>query len=129
MITKLKSIHQKFGKQALLRTLLVGIGMLVMGIAGVYAFGRMDILAIPFVLTWIGYLLRKQIAKQVEKLPAAFNAGLFIYGVVLLLGARIGVENEWKLFIITITTALVFNLQYWALSDSDVYNPANPSVR
>jgi hypothetical protein len=129
MMARFTRIYREFGKAALARTLLVGIGMLAMGVAAVVLFRRVDTLLIPIGLTAIGFVARTSIANQVEKLPVAFNLGLTIYSIVLILGDRFGIAHEWKLFIITLTTTLVFNFQFWSLSDPDVYNSEKHTAR
>jgi hypothetical protein len=79
-----------------------------------------DILLAPVVLTAAGYFARARIVALIERIAVAVKAGLFVYGLVLFFGERAGIENDWQLLIITVTTALLFNLQFWAFSDSRI---------
>jgi hypothetical protein len=76
-------------------------------------------------ITLISFICRRRLSNYVGSLSSVIRIGLFTYAVVLFLGDSLGISNEWKLFIITITTALVFNLQFWSLSDPDVYRIPN----
>lgn len=125
MLQRILRIRNEFGMVALLKTALVGVGMLVMSIAGIYVFGRLDILLITIAITLAAFFCRGQIAGQVERLPGIFKLGLLVYGAILFFGDFLRISDSWTLFIITVTTALVFNMQYWALSDSRVYNASN----
>ena len=92
-----------------------------MSAAGIYFYNRVDILVITLAVTGITFLLHNQIANHAASLANIFKFGFIVYGLVLFLGDRLQIPNDWKLFVITLTTALVFNLQFWALSDPDVY--------
>lgn len=70
----------------------------------------------------LGFLLRNQIADGVEYYSRPITAGLFIYGIILFLGDMLGIENNVKLAIITATTVIIFDLQFWSLSDTTVVN-------
>ena len=48
--------------------------------------------------------------------------GLFIYAVVLFLGKQFGLDNGMQLLIITLTTVVIFDIQFWSLSDPGVFN-------
>ena len=45
-----------------------------------------------------------------------------MYGVVLALGERFGLDRESQLLIITVTTVVLFDLQFWSLTDPSVVN-------
>ena len=52
-----------------------------------------------------------------------FAAMLFAYGLVLTFGERFGLDREAQLLFITVTTVVLFNIQFWSLSDPSVENP------
>lgn len=125
MLKKFMRIKEEFGNVILYKTLLLGIGMLVMSIAAVYFYNRVDILILAAAITIISCLIRRQIVAFAELLPAIFNAGLVSYGIALSLGGILDISNGWTLFIITITTAIMFNMQFWILSDTTIVNLEN----
>ena len=106
----------------LLRIILFLVGVIGMSIFGY--FGLSSILAgiITLVGLILGFLFRNQIAEGIEYYSRAVTIGLFIYGIVLFLGDRFGIENNTKLVIITLTTVVIFDLQFWSLSDPNVVN-------
>ncbi|MES2626436.1 MAG: hypothetical protein V4628_14215 [Pseudomonadota bacterium] len=125
MLKRFTKIKNEFGNIVLSRILLVGIGMIVMSVAAVYFYQRHDMPLITIAITLIAFIYRVHISNYIGNLAGVFRIGFIVYGVILFLGDRLGIANDWKLFIITITTALVFNLQFWGLSDPDVYKITN----
>ena len=124
MLSRLKRIREEFGLGVLLRTLLLLVGFLGMSIAGIVFFSSYTPIGISLIGLIVGYLLREKISEKVEVLPKVLTTSLFIYGVVLFLGDRLGLEHITKLSIITAATVLVFVLQFWSLSDPRVYRVA-----
>jgi hypothetical protein len=70
----------------------------------------------------LGFLLRRKIADGAEHYPRVITVGLFVYPIILLLGDQLGLKQSTKLAIITVTTVLIFNLQFWSLSDPSIVN-------
>ena len=128
MIARFRRIHREFGTQGLLKTLLLLFGLVAMAVMGIVMLESFDAAAIAVVGLALGALARRPIAKRVELLPRVVHVGLFIYAVVLFLGGRFDMDNEVKLLIVTLTTVVLFNLQFWALSDPGVYNPARKGI-
>ena len=129
MIRRFQRIQSEFGTTTLLKTLLLLFGLAGMGVMGIVMFQRFDAATIASAGLVLGALLHKRIAQRVELLPTMVNLGLFTYSVVLFMGDRLGIDRPMKLIIITLTTVLVFNLQFWSLSDPDVYNPERKSEK
>jgi len=124
MIVRLRRIHHEFGMQGLLKTLLLLFGLVAMALMGIFMFGRFDAAVIAVAGLALGALARREIAKRALLLPKAVRAGLFVYAIVLFLGGQLGIDPAVKLIVITLTTVVLFDLQFWALSDPGVYNQA-----
>ena len=122
MIDRLRRIRTEFGTQALLKTLLLMFGLAGMAAAGILVFGRFDAAIVAVAGLVIGALARRHIVKRALLLPKAVKTGLVVYGLVLFLGDKVGFDHGMKLFVITLTTVVLFNLQFWALSDPGIVN-------
>jgi low affinity Fe/Cu permease len=72
----------------------------------------------------IGWVLRRKIVDWFEIISWALPAALSIYGIVLTIGGILGLSHEGQLLIITATTVIVFELQFWCFSDPSIV--ANP---
>ncbi|MHB0958921.1 MAG: hypothetical protein ACYC0X_26580 [Pirellulaceae bacterium] len=123
MISRFRSIYRKFGMLALLRTLLLLFGLVGMAVLGIVMLGRFDAAVTAVVGLTLGAIFRRPIAERVELLTKVVPIGLFIYAIVIFLGKQFGLDNGMKLFIITLTTVVILDIQFWSLSDPGVYNP------
>jgi hypothetical protein len=108
---------------ALLRTLLLLFGLVGMAVLGIVVLGRLDAAVTAVVGLILGAIFHRPIAERVGLLTKVVPVGLFIYTVVLFLGKQFGLDHGMKLFIITLTTVVIFDIQFWLLSDPGVYNP------
>ena len=125
MINRFKRIKTEFGNKAFYKTLLLIIGMLLMAIVPVFYYKNPIFLLTVILGLFIGYMLRKQIVNLSELLPKITSIGLYGYGIILFIGDRIGINDESKILIITITTVIIFNFNYWVLSDKTIINLDN----
>jgi hypothetical protein len=117
------AIHIKFGKKALFKTLILFIGLVVMSAMGLLLFSSVGAMTISVVGLVLGYLLREQIARHTEQFPLFIRVGLLTYPVILFLGKQLGITHNVQLLIITLTTVILFDLQFWSLSHPNVYAP------
>ena len=124
MIARFRRIQAEFGTRALLKTLLLLAGLIVMAVMGMVMFERPDDAVIAIVGIALGALARRQIANSIGWLPKATSTGLFVYGIVLFLGDKLGMDNSMKLYIITLATVVLFDAQFWSLSDPGIVNTA-----
>jgi hypothetical protein len=127
MLNRFKRIQHEFGTKALIRTLLLLVGLIGMTLMGFFFFASILAGLIAMVGVVLGFLFRQQIAQGVEHYPRAVFIGLFVYGIILFLGDRLGLEKDAKLAIITATTVIIFDLQFWSLSDPSVVNTERPT--
>lgn len=121
-MNRFRRIHSEFGAKALIRTVVLLIGLVGMALLDYFALGGIRAGLIAGVGLGVGFLFRRKIAEGVEYYPRVMSAGLFISSVVLLLGDLLGLANTVKLAIITATTVVIFDLQFWSLSDPSVMN-------
>ena len=114
-------IRNEFGKVAFLRVVLMIIALIALPAIGYFGFSSFLPAAIIIVGSVIGFLLRRQVVDHFEWFRWALPSALFIYGVVLFIGERIiGMSKLTQLVTITAVTVIVFNIQFWALSDPSI---------
>ena len=122
LLDRFQRIRSEFGMSALVRTLVLLIGLAGMGLLGLLAFSTAAAALLASVGLALGLLLRGVIARGVDYYPRVITAGLFVYGIVLSLGELIDLNREIQLLFIAATTVVMFNLQFWSLSDPSVEN-------
>jgi hypothetical protein len=120
MIARFHRIRDEFGRGVLARTILLVVGMLGMSVMGVLLLHSWWPTLIVIIGLAAGFLLRRQIVATFEWTSWALPAALFIYGVLLFVGERMGLSRAAQLIIITLTTVVVFDLQFWSLSDPSI---------
>lgn len=121
-MNRFRRIRNEFGLSALIRISLLLVGLLGMTLFDFFAFSGIWAGLIAVGGLALGFLLRRKIPEGVEHYPRIITVGLFVYSIVLFLGDRLGLGNSMKLAIITATTVVIFNLQFWSLSDPSVIN-------
>lgn len=121
-MNRFRRIQNEFGTGALIRILVLLIGLLVMALFDFFAFSGIRASLIAVVGLALGFLFRRKIANGAEHYARAISAGLFVYGIILFLGDRLGLGHSAKLAVITATTVVMFDLQFWSLSDPLVVN-------
>jgi len=121
-MNRFRRIQSEFGAIALIRTSALLIGLLGMAVLDFFAFSNIRAGLIAAVGLALGFPFSRKIAEGVEYYPRAMSAGLFVYSIVLLLGDLLGLDRGAKLAIITATTVVLFDLQFWSLSDASVVN-------
>ncbi|HUR97169.1 MAG TPA: hypothetical protein VMZ26_03770 [Pyrinomonadaceae bacterium] len=120
MINRFSRIHQEFGIKVSARIVLLLIGLVATPVIGWVAFSSLwPALAVVLGLV-LGWVLRRTIVDRFEALSWALPAALFAYGIVLFIGERLGLPREAQLLIITVTTVIVFDLQFWWFSDPSI---------
>ena len=111
-------IRREFGLKEFIRTIIMLIALVGVVLLGAIGLQSPWAAIIAIVGLGIGWLLRKTIVEFGESLFWALPAALFVYGIVLFVGERVlGLSREAQLLIITVTTVITFNLQFWILSD------------
>ncbi len=126
MIERFRRIKSEFGGLQFGRTVLLLVGVVAMAAMGIFAFGSPWAAVVAVLGLIAGWLLRSQIVDHFEILSWAMPAALFIYGIVLFVGERVlGLSGELQVLIISITTVMVFDIQFWSLSDPSIVNIEN----
>jgi hypothetical protein len=115
-------LQKEFGTKALIRAAILLLGLLGMTLFDYFAFSSVKASLIVVIGLALGFLFRRKIAVGVEYYPRVMSVGLFVYSIVLFLGEQLGLEKSTRLAIITATTVVIFDLQFWSLSDSSVVN-------
>ncbi|HEX5709347.1 MAG TPA: hypothetical protein VFX96_18745 [Pyrinomonadaceae bacterium] len=106
----------------LARMCLLLIGLLAMALIDYFEFSSLRAAVIAAAGLVLGFWLRRPIAERVEHYRRVVPAGLFLYSAVVFLGDSLGLAHSTKLAIITATTVVIFDLQFWSLSDPSVVN-------
>jgi hypothetical protein len=119
---RFRRIHSEFGTIVLLRTSLLLIGLLGMALFDYFAFSSIRAGLIATGGLALGFMFRRLIVDRVQYYRRAISIGLFVYPLTLFLGDRVGLNNSAKLALITATTVVIFDLQFWSLSDTSVVN-------
>ncbi len=122
ILKRFRRIKTEFGTYNFVRLIIMLVGLVGMTLLGIFKFSSVLAGIITIIGLLIGFLLKDQIPKGIEYYPKITSVGLFIYGIVLLLGDWFKIGNYWKVIIITVTTVIIFNLQFWSLSDPAVVN-------
>lgn len=125
MINRFKRIKAEFGGWVFFRVLLLFLGLLGLFLLNIFILRSFLIFIIIAVGLLAGVLLKNKIADGAEFYPKIITVGLFIYGLVAFLGDRFGFDKQTKLAIIAATTVIIFDLQFWSLSDPSIINQEN----
>lgn len=129
MISRFTRIKNEFGTGVLLRILLLLIGLVGMSLLGWFALGTLWPVGISIAGLLAGWLLRGAIVEHGESLTWALPVSLTIYGIVLFIGEKVlGISRETQLLVITVTTVITFNIQFWWLSDPRVINTKKEEI-
>lgn len=121
-MNRFRRIKNEFGVAALLRTSVLLIGLGALTLFDYFAFSSIRAGLIAIVGLTLGWLFRRKIPEGVEYYSRATSAGLALYSITLFLGGLLGLEHSAQLAIITATTVVIFDLQFWSLSDPSVMN-------
>jgi len=103
------------------KTAFLAVGLVGMAAFGLLGFSSPLAAYVAAIGLTLGFLLRKQIPLGVEMYPLVVQVGLVTYGVTLVAGRYVGLDRNVELSIITGTTVVLFNLQFWGSSDPRVY--------
>jgi hypothetical protein len=120
MIDRFSRIHREFGLKVSARILLLLVGLVGLPLGGWLAFSSLWPATAVGVGLILGWLLRRKIVYLFDVLSWVLPAALSAYGVVLFIGERLGLSREGQLLIITVTTVIVFDLQFWWYSDPTI---------
>ena len=104
MIQRLQRIRSEFGTGIFAKTLFLAFGLVLMSVFGFVFFHSplaTYVAAGGLVLGWLG---RSVIVDLIEVFPKISRIGLFLYGVVLVVGHQVGLDRNIELAIITATT-------------------------
>ena len=123
MIKRLARVRREFGTVLFLRVLVLLAALIVMPVLGWFWLGTPLPAVVSIAGLLLGYALRAEIVDHRESLTWAVPIGLTVYGIVLTAGEKLlGFTHTTQLLIITITTVIVFDIQFWWLSDPEVIN-------
>jgi hypothetical protein len=120
MIDRFTRIHQKFGFGASARMALLIVGLIGMSLLGVFGLDSWWPAVISVIGLVLGFLLKRRIVDIFEWTSWGMTRGLFVFGVLLFIGERLGLSRPAQLIIITLATVVTFDLQFWSLSDPSV---------
>ena len=113
-------IRREFGVVILARTVLLLAGLFAMTLLDHFAFESLRAGVIAAAGLALGFLFRRRIPAGIERYPPFVSAGLFVYPIILFAGDQLGMSRSAQLALITAVTAVIFDLQFWSLSDPSV---------
>ena len=119
---RFRRIYDEFGAGALVRTLILLIGLCALPLFDYLGFSSLRAGVIAVVGLALGWLLRHLIVEGVEYYHGILRAGLIAYSIILFVGGLLGLNGSAQLAVITATTVIIFDLQFWSLSDPSVVN-------
>ncbi|HKY29095.1 MAG TPA: hypothetical protein VJM12_14235 [Pyrinomonadaceae bacterium] len=119
---RFRRIETEFGTGALVRTLVLLISLPALSLFDYLGFSSIRAGVIAIAGLALGWLLRHVIADGVEYYHGILRVGLIVYSIVLLVGGFLGLSGSAQLAVITATTVIIFDLQFWSLSDPSVVN-------
>jgi hypothetical protein len=122
MINRFRRIQKEFGVAALLRTSVLLTGLFALTLFDYFAFSSIRAGLIAIVGLFLGWLFRRKIPEGVDYYSSSTPGGLALYSITLVLGSLLGIERSTELAVITATTVVIFDLQFWSLSDPSVIN-------
>ena len=118
ILQRFARIRREFGTKEFVRTIVLLVAVIGLALLGLFGFENPWAAFVAVVGLLLGWLMRKKIVELGESLLRALPVAFFVYGIVLFLGERVlGLSREAQLLIITLTTVISFNLQFWVLSD------------
>jgi hypothetical protein len=123
-MNRFQRILSEFGVATLLRTALLLAGLFAMTAFDYFAFDSFRAGVIAAAGLAFGFLFRRRIPEKVELYARGASVGLFLYPIILFVGGLLGLDKSARLAFITAVTAVIFDLQFWSLSDPSVVNVA-----
>jgi hypothetical protein len=98
------------------------VGLVGMSLLDFFAFSSYRAGLIVFSGTLLSFLFRGKIPEGIEYYQKFRSASLFVYALILGLSKPLGFSYSVQVAIIAVTTVIIFNLQFWSLSDSSIVN-------
>ncbi len=127
MFRRFRRIREEFGTLLFLRTLFLLVALVGIGVIAYFGADSLWPAVVAVVGLGLGWVLRKVIVDSFERLAAVLPAALFIYGVVLFAGEKFfGLSRAGQLIVIATVTVIVFEIQFWSLSDPSIVNLEKP---
>ena len=123
-MNRFRRIRDEFGAGALARTALLLAGLPAMALFDYFAFSSLRAGLIAAAGLALGFLLRRRIPAGIDHYPPVLSALLFVYPIILFAGGLLGLGKSAQLAVITAVTVIIFDLQFWSLSDPSVENGA-----
>lgn len=124
MINRMRLIREVGGAPAFVSTLIVLLGCIAFPVFEFSAFGTLYCAAFVAALTTLGWLFRKRIMEFGAEYQKRTRVILFLYGAVLVSTKYLGGGYHAQLVVITIATAIMFNLNLWSVSEAVIEDRA-----
>ena len=121
MFYRMALIRSATGNGPFIRTLIFLFASMGLPIAEWFIFGACYGGPVVIVLTILGWMLRSIIRRLGDYFQVVMMIVLVAYGGLLLMFKTQGYSNHAQLVLITAATAIVFNLNYWYISETVIY--------
>lgn len=122
MLKRFHRIQNEFGTRAFVGSCILFIGSIGVALADLFIFSSLGSALIAIIGLLFGALLRAKIVEGFEYLDRLRSGTLLVYPIIMFFGKQLGLSTSALLAIITLVTVIVFNLQFWALSDISIIN-------
>jgi hypothetical protein len=120
MFRRMKLIYDVGGIWPAISTWVVLLGAIAFPVAEWLLFRSVFCLMVVIGVTFLGWLMRRRIMEIGPVYSIYSTRILFAYGVVLFLTKRLGFGHHAQLVVITLATVLMFNLNFWTVSEAAI---------
>jgi hypothetical protein len=121
-VKRFRRIYHEFGAGAFVRTLLLLFGLFALSLFDYLGFSSIRAVVIAILGLSLGWLFRQMIVEAVDYYDGILRNGLIAYSITLFLAGLLDVDRSTQLAVITATTVIIFDLQFWSLSDPSIVN-------
>ena len=113
-------IREAGGNNVCWRTWFVLLGSIGISVAEWVIFRGLVCAVLAIVLTGLGLKFRKSIMEWGTEYRQRSTLMLFSYGIILFAAKHFGLGHHIQLVVIGIATVLMFNLNFWSISEAVV---------
>jgi hypothetical protein len=119
-LKQFRRIYHEFGTGALVRTLVLLIGLCALSLFDYFSFSSIRAAVIALLGLSLGWLFREMIVEAVDYSEGVLRGALIAYSIILTVGQLLDVNGSAQLAVITAMTVISFDFQFWSLSDPSI---------
>jgi hypothetical protein len=122
MLHRFSRIRNEFGNKDLAKVVFLLAVLAAMSLAGYFLMESPWSAVVAVGGLVLGWLLRGTIVDHMETLFRVAPKFFLVYGIVLGVGQLLGLSREGQLIMMCANTVVLFNIQFWPLSDPSIIN-------